>query len=692
MAVHLLTKGNKRLSRSFSTAIKATRQLGIHSLLYYARYQLGLYSGYYRWKLSHPESKNPGSIRPILELPSRRALSETLGSNARILIEQADEIVEGKIRLFGGHPVPMQLAPPGKLLHWTTYEKAKQSIEVDDVKTIWEPARFGWAFTLGRAYVLTGDERYPQAFWEHSEAFLDANPAYLGPNWFSAQEAALRLFALIFAWQVFSSSHHSNENRRDRLRESIAVHAARIPLTLVYAKAQNNNHLLTEAAGLYTAGLALPEHPLASRWRNLGWHLFNQALQSQITSEGAYIQHSTNYHRLMLQTLLWVMSLSRSASPAPIVPTKSRDRAAAATRWLITILDPATGRVPNLGPNDGAYILPFSTCSFHDFRPVLQAAASTFLGLRPFPPGPIDEMSLWLRTEATADQGQETRSTTKRSKPAEPHILRNDAIGSWAYLRAARFTSRPGHADQLHFDLWWRGENIALDPGTYRYNARAPWDNSLARTDVHNTVSIHDKDQMTRAGRFLWLDWAQAHILEFQRGEEGSLESMTAQHDGYRRTGLLHRRKVTINDNGWQIHDDLLPSSKYSSSTPILRPRLHWLLPDWPWQIIEDGAQVGSTTSFTIGIKSTYGWIHLRVQAMQDYSLQASQTSPAIQLVRAGELLHGSGKVFPTWGWFSPTYDEKIPALSFSVTLNCHLPAHITSKWVFPPNNTDSVH
>jgi hypothetical protein len=672
------------LPRSLSTAVKAARQLGTLSLYNYALYQLGVSSGYYHWKSSHPKPGRSGSIHPILELPDRQALLETLGDSAVVLIQQADEVVQGRVRLFGSQPVPLQLIPPGKLVHWTAYEKGEKSFGVEDVKTIWEPSRFGWAFTLGRAYLLSGNEYYAKVFWEHCETFLDANPPYLGPNWFSGQEAALRLFAFVFSWQVFTASTYSNTVRKGRLRDAIATHAERIRITLVYAKAQNNNHLLTEAAGLYTAGLALPHHPDSQRWRKLGWRLFHQALQEQITYEGVYIQHSTNYHRLMLQSLLWMISLYRAAGSTLPLPEKSLVRGIEATRWLLEIIDPSTGRVPNLGPNDGAYILPFSTCPFNDFRPVLQAAAYTFLGYRLFPPGPVDEMTLWLGKELPQQNVPETRSVHPPPIPKQPHILRNDALGSWAYFRAARFTSRPGHADQLHLDLWWRGANIALDPGTYLYNAQPPWDNSLARTEVHNTITIDGKDQMWRAGRFLWLDWAQARILEFQRGEDGSLHSLTAQHDGYQGAGLLHRRKVSRQNSGWQVQDDLLPSGNPPAGDSIFQIRLHWLLPDLPWQIIGKENEAPSTIQYILGIKSIYGWIRLGVQIEVYNSNLASERLSRLQLVRAGELVHGEGEFSPTWGWFSPTYNEKFPALSFSVILNSHLPVRLTTEWILP--------
>ena len=54
--------------------------------------------------------------------------------------------------------------------------------------------------------------------------------------------------------------------------------------------------------------------------------------------------------------------------------------------------------------------------------------------------------------------------------------------------------------DQLHFDLWWHGINVAQDAGTYLYNGEPPWDNPLVSTRVHNTITIDGRDQMTRGG------------------------------------------------------------------------------------------------------------------------------------------------------------------------------------------------
>jgi hypothetical protein len=608
----------------------------------------------------------------LLALPARPLLAQTLGESAKELCRQADEVAAGRMRLFGGALQPLDFDPHGPREHWSAYETGQAQISgVEDIKLIWEPARFGWAFILGRAYHLSGEERYTQAFWGYTEAFLQANPPNQGPNWLSAQEVALRLIALAFAAQVFSNSPLSTSERLGRLGQALAAHAARLPLTLVYARAQNNNHLLSEAAGLYTAGRLLPEHPSARRWQEMGWRWFQQGLQAQIDPDGAYIQHSANYQRLMLHLALWVQALAAPQGQA--FPPPVRQKLGAATLWLRRLMDPISGRLPNLGPNDGAYILPLDTRPFADYRPALQAASLAFLDELPFEPGAWDETRLWLfGAESLPSHSPQKSNHPQQVETKRPLILRSPASQSWAYLRLAQFQSRPGHADQLHLDLWWRGVNLAQDAGTYLYNAPPPWENALAHASVHNTITVDDQDQMRRAGRFLYLDWAQGRLLAHTFAEDGSWEQVVAEHNGYRRLGVNHRRTVRAAAGGlWRITDQLLASDPPSSEPGALHnARLHWLLPNWDWKL--DGN--------TLHLYSPFGIVSLELSAEGEQLEHSSKP----QLARAGELLTGSGEVEPAWGWVSPTYTEKQPALSFSLQAFGRLPFSLVSRWTLP--------
>lgn len=682
--------------------LKAFQELGFRQVGLFGIYQLLLRSGYLEWATRSPRLQGGGwhmyGVQPLISLPDSIDLKELLGKQGlRSLLSEADEIVSGKVRLFGGPARPLHINPPRKLAHWTLYEQHSQWLEetragkgqtIRDIKFTWEVGRFGWVYTLGRAYLVSCDERYAATFWTEAGRFVDTNPPYLGPHWISAQEVALRLVAFVFALQVFERSPLSTPEHIRRLKIAIANHAARIPPTLIYARAQNNNHLLSEAAGLYTAGLALPGHPSARRWRRLGWNWFQRGLQAQIAEDGTYTQHSTNYHRLMLQLALWMNRLAQTQ--ARPFPGKSSQRLAAATRWLYTLMDPASGRVPNLGPNDGAYILPLTICPFQDYRPVLQAAGQAFLGERLFERGAWDEMALWLaRGSGSAALGRADHlSSSKAQQPDNhsPHILHLPAGDSWGYFRCARFAGRPGHADQLHFDLWWRGLNVAQDAGTYLYNADPPWDNRLACSDVHNTVTVDGRDQMRRAGRFLYLDWSQARVIKGEPAEDGSWRRLVAEHDGYRYLGITHRRTVSALDGeSWQVEDMILPvEAAPAPADGTHTVVLHWLLPDWPWDLgvgpvcIEIGQESGRADincPYRLRLLSPYGWVELRL---------GTNPEASIQVARGGELVLGSDPVSPAWGWSSPTYGDKIPALSIRMTVQGRLPISFTSLWVFP--------
>ena len=667
-----------RLSK-FYDGYKAMVQLGIQPVALNAFYLLGLATGHYRRvERSEPRLENR-ILSPLFVFPTPEKLLGVLGGEGKAaLFSEADEIVAGQVRFFGGKPAPFRLDFSEPLYHWTEYETHPSLLSalyspLPDIKFIWEPARFGWVFCIGRAYHLTRAEKYAETFWHNFEIFTSGNPSYRGPNWISGQEVALRLMAFVWAAQIFDGSSSSTTERKAELAYSVAVHAARIIPTLVYARSQQNNHLLTEAAGLLTAGLALPGHPQASNWCGLGWKWLNEGLHSQIDSYGEYAQHSTNYHRLMLQVVLWVNQLIRGKEISPFHqwPRQTKEAIVRSIHWLLSILDSDSGRTPNLGANDGAYLFPLTVCPFADYRPVLHAAARAFLDYD-LPRGPWDELALWF------DMPLEHRKYVQLPRYLGDQIYGKD---SWAYLRTAQFTSRPSHADQLHMDLWWRSLNVAQDAGTYLYNADPPWDNSLVAAQIHNTVTVNGRDQFTRAGRFLYLDWFNAYRRGILEADPAILQRTRGRHWGYWRMGVRHARTVTaFADGHWQVRDEMLPLRMPWDKRPITY-RLHWLLPDWQWQ-----ASLQESV-FEIRLQSPYGQVTL---AIRDGSRMMNNES-WITLVQAGELVFNAGpgglKSQPETtirGWVSPTYGVKVPALSLAIESKSANDVQFTSEFVFP--------
>src|SRR5688572_24356753 len=182
-----------------SVAFKFLRQFGLRPLALFALYKLGLKTGYYK-KENRKQENGPLLSTSLFSLPNRDRLLQVLGEEGRSsLLKEADEILIGKFRMFG-ELVPLQLASDQPLEHWVDYGADPKLLstlysQISDIKFIWEPARFGWAFILGRAYHATQDDKYAEAFWKYFELFADSNPPSMGPHWMNGQEVAIRMMA-----------------------------------------------------------------------------------------------------------------------------------------------------------------------------------------------------------------------------------------------------------------------------------------------------------------------------------------------------------------------------------------------------------------------------------------------------------------------------------------------------------------
>jgi len=672
--------------RKLSTLVEIGRTFGVRDGVLRLGYELRRGSGLMSRRLRSVRGWDSWSLRRIAPqanasqlLESRRAekhpffftdarqlasaLRHILGTNGEsFILAEASRILEGAFPFFGRlsfacgfppnwfrNPVTGQQVSP--LRSWTTMRFA--SPDYGDLKYILEPSRFLFVYPLARAYALNGDERLPEAFWRLVEDWAQHNPPMEGPLWVCGQESSLRIVAWSFALRAFVHSPTTTPARCALLLSMIAAHAWRTEQTLGYARSQRSNHLISEAAGLWTAGTLYPELARAEAWQNLGTRMMREAVLDQFTADGMYLQHSFNYQRMALHVLLWTLRLAQVHRME--LPPEIRARTAAGLDFLGAVVDPVSGNAPNHGANDGSLALPLTRCDYRDFRPLLQLGASV-LGRPPaFGPGPWDESCLWLCGKAP----NPATPSLRPSLASSTGYHRLGDVNSWALVHASQYTRRPFQADQLHVDLWWRGLNLARDAGTYLYNGEPPWDNGLSRTVAHNTMTFDGRDQMRRAGRFLWVDWAQASGKSSSLSQSAFPDYFEGSHDGYRKLGITHRRSVQyLAHAGWVILDDLQGEGKHEAC-------LHWLLADLSVQVIaEAGFQVelqGRETRF-------------RLQVFSDPIGEGV-------IVREGKALSPAAldKNAALLGFYSPTYGELSPAISLCYRIKTQLPARIVT-------------
>jgi hypothetical protein len=667
---------------SLSIAWKITRDLGLPWVLKRAAFSLQARLGFLERRL--PVSKwdfdrRDWLLEPVPEDPEqfKQCVCERLRflscpSKPSSLLDpenvcrRADRILAGEWQFFSRHWFQVGFPPDwhrnaldgmraDEKLHWSRIDTEN----IRDVKFIWEPSRFSAVYLLVRAYGATKDERYAEAFWNLFEDWAEKNPPNVGVNWVSGQEAAFRVMSWCFGLGGFFSSPSSTAARVLNLVRVIEKHGERIAGFIEYALSQRNNHGISEAAGLFTIAVLFPQLRRAEEWREVGRELIIKQLQEQVYQDGSYIQHSFNYERVMLDDMVWVIRLGELNEAR--FPPETYELLATAARFMLQFCDPKTGRMPNYGGNDGSLVLPLSSCDYQDFRPSIQAAYYLTHREFCFGNGPWNEVvDRLFHDDPSFSSAAHPQTSRLESASKSSQYMKLQARESYCMLRAARYRNRPAQADQLHVDLWWRGENIACDAGTYLYNGADPWSNVLAGTNVHNTVSIADKDQMTRAGRFLCLDWAQADSACYRVDSRGM--AIEAEHDGYRSLGITHRRSVlSIRDmDAYVVVDDLLGNSSSG------RLRLHWLFPRCPFFWDEKVS--------TLVLQTSAGEFK--------YMIGSSQPS-AISIATAGEIVAGmqvgQKKTDSVRGWRSLYYGEKEAALSFAAETEARLPVRFVS-------------
>jgi hypothetical protein len=721
-----------KLSIQLGTLIKIGRTFGMRNGLLRMQYETqratGLMSrrmqsvqGWDFWNLKNivPKNSSSPSSKDLLNIRRQGArlfffadprdlkvaLKNILGPTGEAnTIAEADNILQGNVPFFGRlsfacgfppqwfqNPATGQNVSPDR--PWTTMRFA--SPDYGDLKFILEPSRFLFVYPLARAYALTADERFPEAFWQAIENWAANNPPMSGPLWICGQESSLRILAWSFALNAFLHSPATTPERTALLIAMIAAHAWRTQQTLGYARSQRSNHLFSEAVGLWTAGTLYPELSDAAAWQEKGFHFLQEAVRDQITPEGAYLQDSFNYHRMVLHQLLWTIRLAE-INHIDLDP-EIRHRTIAAVEFIAEFVDPRSGRAPNHGSNDGSHIFPLAACDHTDFRPLLRLAEAVLNQPSTLPPGPWDEPALWLTGESeSAKKDRSAEPTAHANVTSKAGYHRIGTANSWAFVRAGRYTTRPFQADQLHIDLWWNGLNLVRDPGTYLYNGDPPWNNGLAGTAVHNTVMVDGRDQMRRAGRFLWLDWAQASGKSSSTTNAISPNHFEGQHNGYRNLGVTHRRIVDcVTEDAWiivddlvNIVDDLVNNDSLSQDRPAPANhdlQLHWLLPDLRFEVIASvpfsGILSEENARFRWHIFSSSAGTADILRAGKNLSSSSSRTYKNPDEIRdeLTDELKDELKDKALFGWESPTYGERRPAISLLYHVRSSLPVRIVT-------------
>ncbi len=640
-------------------AIQELRELGPGGTLFRVSWELRTRTGLTtliqhappRWRNSPGEAALEWTARLPMADPITVAacMRERLGrAQLDDLRLSADAAARGTVLCFGrwpaefGDPIDWQRNPRGAK-RWDSTKSWARSLldetEIGDVKLTWEVARFPHAYVIARAAAFHPEhsDRWAEALLRQIESFRSENPVGRGIHWASGQETAFRLLAWLFALDAHLVRGPHGARAAAAVGEALCEGASHVERHIDYARiAVYNNHLLSEALLLYAAGVLLPALEAARRWRRIGRALLEEQAQRQFYADGAYIQLSHNYHRVALQDLLWASVLARADGDS--MAPAWREALERSLDFLHAHQCPTDGRLPNYGSNDGALPSIFSSSDFSDYRPVLQCVSLMVRGERLYEPGPWDETAAWVIGPLALEAPLRPRPRRSASfKPTGFHVLRGNDERSFAAFRCGSIRDRFSQIDMLHLDVWWRGQNVLVDGGSYLYNGPAEWHEHFMRTASHNTVVVDGRDQMLHYRRFKCLYWTKARLLAFE--DRGDSALVSGEHYGYRRHPgeCVHRRSVLhVKDDLWVVVDQIDGRGEHVA-------RLHWLGGEFPHEELRPGA---------MRLLTPEGPFEIAVFDEKGHPL-------------AGDVVRGSESALR--GWLSRYYGEKVPVPSLAV-------------------------
>lgn len=416
----------------------------------------------------------------------------------------------------------------------------------EDIKWIYDPSRFHWMLSLARA----GN---PKLINDYLEQWVRLNPPYVGPNWTCGQEESYRVLHILVAAKLLGQLEHPNTS----LVEFVSWHIEIIKQNIGYAEAQRNNHVITEALGLYLGSLFLIKcgRPKFIREAQKGRKILERNCKRLIGEDGSFPLYSTNYHRSVLQLFSLFLFLKDDVN-ATEFPAYINSRIEQFFQFLYELTEPDSGRVPNLGPNDGSYPFKLNNHDYRDFRPSLSVFWALFRGEQLYSDfTPEDFASLELATLKPS-----TRKLHSFRNFSKFGLIKWESSSYKYFQRYPNFQFRPIQDDCFHLDLWVKGRNVLIDSGTFSYNRPAEETEYFNSSRAHNMASNRGME-LERIRQFLFLEWPVALIMD---------DSLEKQSFSYSLRGNSFSRQVLPGSDRLKIIDQI------QSTEPVTLVHFHF--------------------------------------------------------------------------------------------------------------------
>lgn len=408
---------------------------------------------------------------------------------------------------------------------------------VKDNELRWQLHRTKWWVPMGKAYRVTGDEKYAREWTAQYRDWIRKNPLteFKGirdkdmenvDNVYFAWrplEVGDRLEHQIEQFELFLPSEHFTADFLIDFLDNYHRHASFVPQHW----SKQGNHLLFEAQRLIFAGVFFPEFKDAASWRKAGVDILNREIEKQVLPDGVQYELDLGYHKAIVDIFGKALKMMQ----------RNGYRGAFPPSYLRKVEDMAILSYNTMFPD---YTMPmFSDCKLHrrgENQPMYRRWRSYF---------PKNEQIRYFATGGK--EGEAPAHLSKAFADGGFYVLRNgwDSTATVMVYKAGPEGAWHNQPDNGTFELWRRGRNFFPDSGSYIYGgdstvlAQRNW---FRRTASHNTLTLDGRD----------FDHRQSTLLRFDTlpGPD-YVVTETPAYDG-----LTHRRAVFFVDDSFFVIAD----------------------------------------------------------------------------------------------------------------------------------------
>lgn len=454
-----------------------------------------------------------GVVQPDIDLKNLK-ISET---------EQkwADDALEHTFFVHYGYQPSFNY---GKDINWEYWP-------VQDNELRWQLHRHKWFTPMGKAYRISGDEKYAKEWVYQYMDWIKKNPLVPVTKEEFEQGSAGEVRATNenarFAWRPLEVSNRLQDQTRQFLLFVVSpsftpeflteflVNYHRHAVHIMGNYSDQGNHLLFEAQRMVYAGAFFPEFKEAQTWRKSGIDILNREIKKQVYDDGGQYELDPHYHLASINIFCQALRMADANGFRNEFPTEYVETVRKMIEFYANICFPD-------------YTNPcFSDAKLGDPADEIKNYKAW---LKIFPD------SEWIRWYAT--EGREGSPLPYLSHGALTSGFFTFRTG-WG-MDANVMVVKAGPQGEWHsqpdngtFELWFNGRNLFPDSGSYVYAGDAEvmkLRNWFRRTKSHNTLTLDGKTlETTESVTKLWQP-------------EGKVQVLVTENPSYK--NLKHRRTV----------------------------------------------------------------------------------------------------------------------------------------------------